>query len=509
MPVRKPSRCQPDRFDRRTAAGGEPAGRSAGKPGLRLTPDFALPFVQLARLDRPTGWQLLLAPCGQSTALAGLALHRGPNLWHLVLFLIGAIAMRGAGCTYNDILDRKLDARRRAHAQSPVAVGAGDDPRRRRRFSSLRRWSASRCFLCFNRFSIWLGVASLGIVAIYPADEARHFLAAGGARPRLLMGRADGLERDLREPGAGADPALRVRLRLDDRLRHDLCVAGRARRRDCRHPLDRPPVRLARPARRRRVLCRDRCADLAAIEAAGGGPIALSAGSLTRRILLGRCRKSTARTLRRRQGSFAPIATQDLFCLQESRFRGGWGRRCPEGRRVRWASAGARKMDANLLDLIPVRRGHFRYESGYHGEIWLDLDRLFLNPVRIAPLAHDLASRLRAERDRSGRRAARGRRVTRANDRCRAWGGIRLHRASAIFFGQHALSRGLSSAGDGRPADEGQARRDCRRCHQRWALRSAEPMTPSPRRAEAGSRRCPARSRQRRATFPEVDRHDP
>src|SRR5579872_6461724 len=51
-------------------------------------------------------------------------------------------------------------------------------------------------------------------------------------------------------------------------------------------------------------------------------------------------------------------------------------------------------MDANLLDLMPVRRGHFRYESGYHGEIWLDLDRLFLNPIRIAPLAHDLASRL-------------------------------------------------------------------------------------------------------------------
>jgi len=53
-----------------------------------------------------------------------------------------------------------------------------------------------------------------------------------------------------------------------------------------------------------------------------------------------------------------------------------------------------RKTDVNLVDLMPVRRGHFRYESGYHGEIWLDLDRLFLNPVLIAPLARDLASRL-------------------------------------------------------------------------------------------------------------------
>lgn len=51
-------------------------------------------------------------------------------------------------------------------------------------------------------------------------------------------------------------------------------------------------------------------------------------------------------------------------------------------------------MDANLLELMPVRRGHFRYESGYHGELWLDLDRLFLNPIRISPLARDLASRL-------------------------------------------------------------------------------------------------------------------
>jgi len=49
-------------------------------------------------------------------------------------------------------------------------------------------------------------------------------------------------------------------------------------------------------------------------------------------------------------------------------------------------------MNGNPLDLLSVRRGHFRYESGYHGQIWLDLDRLFLNPIRIAPLAHDLAS---------------------------------------------------------------------------------------------------------------------
>jgi 4-hydroxybenzoate polyprenyltransferase len=134
---------------------------------LRLTPDFALPFVQLARLDRPIGWQLLLAPCWQATALAGLALHRGPNLWHLVLFLIGAIAMRGAGCTYNDILDRKLDARVERTRDRPlpsgrVTIGAAAA------FLIAQALVGLAVLLGFNRFSIGLGIASLGVVAVYP-----------------------------------------------------------------------------------------------------------------------------------------------------------------------------------------------------------------------------------------------------------------------------------------------------------------------------------------------------
>jgi 4-hydroxybenzoate polyprenyltransferase len=134
---------------------------------LRLTPDFGLPFVQLARLDRPAGWQLLLAPCWQATALAGLAAHRGPNLWHLMLFLIGAVAMRGAGCTYNDILDRNLDARVERTRNRPL-------PSRRITVRAAAAFLVAQAFiglavlLCFNRFSIWLGIASLGVVAIYP-----------------------------------------------------------------------------------------------------------------------------------------------------------------------------------------------------------------------------------------------------------------------------------------------------------------------------------------------------
>jgi 4-hydroxybenzoate polyprenyltransferase len=134
---------------------------------MRLTPDFALPFVQLARLDRPIGWQLLLAPCWQASALAGLADHRGPNVWHLFLFLIGAIAMRGAGCTYNDILDRKLDAgvertRGRPLPSGRVTVGAAAA------FGVAQALVGLVVLLRFNWFTVWLGVASLGVVAIYP-----------------------------------------------------------------------------------------------------------------------------------------------------------------------------------------------------------------------------------------------------------------------------------------------------------------------------------------------------
>jgi 4-hydroxybenzoate polyprenyltransferase len=134
---------------------------------LSLTPDFALPFIQLARLDRPAGWQLLLAPCWQSTALAGLALHRGPNLWHLALFFVGAIAMRGAGSTYNDILDRKLDAGVERTRGRPLPTGRAS-VRAAAVFLVAQSLVGLAVLINFNLFSIGLGVASLGIVAIYP-----------------------------------------------------------------------------------------------------------------------------------------------------------------------------------------------------------------------------------------------------------------------------------------------------------------------------------------------------
>jgi 4-hydroxybenzoate polyprenyltransferase len=113
---------------------------------------------------------LLLAPCWQATALAGLAAHRGPNLWHLLLFLIGAIAMRGAGCTYNDILDRNLDARVERTRNRPLPSGRVT-VRAAAAFLVAQALVGLGVLLCFNRFSVWLGLASLVVVEIYPVRK--------------------------------------------------------------------------------------------------------------------------------------------------------------------------------------------------------------------------------------------------------------------------------------------------------------------------------------------------
>jgi 4-hydroxybenzoate polyprenyltransferase len=155
----------PDAYD-----SSDPAVLPDAKPAslvLRLTPLAALPFVQLARLDRPIGWQLLLAPCWQSAALAGLAARSGPNLMHLALFLVGAIAMRGAGSTYNDILDRKLDAGVERTRGRPLPSGRVS-VRAAAVFLVFEALIGLAVLLCLDRFAIVLGLASLAIVAVYP-----------------------------------------------------------------------------------------------------------------------------------------------------------------------------------------------------------------------------------------------------------------------------------------------------------------------------------------------------
>ncbi len=88
---------------------------------VRWLPAAARPFALLARLDRPIGWWLLFWPCVHGLTLAGGVRSHWPLL---LWFLAGAIAMRGAGCVYNDIVDRDLDAKVARTAARPLASGA-------------------------------------------------------------------------------------------------------------------------------------------------------------------------------------------------------------------------------------------------------------------------------------------------------------------------------------------------------------------------------------------------
>jgi 4-hydroxybenzoate polyprenyltransferase len=133
-----------------------------------LAPAWSRPYLRLARLDRPIGWWLLLLPCWWSAALAaGAARSFGPDPWHLLLFLIGAIAMRGAGCTWNDLVDRDLDGqvertRSRPIPSGQVSIGAAAA------FLVLQALIGLAVLLQFNRFAIMVGIASLATVVIYP-----------------------------------------------------------------------------------------------------------------------------------------------------------------------------------------------------------------------------------------------------------------------------------------------------------------------------------------------------
>ena len=134
----------------------------------RLLPPSALPFAQLMRLDRPIGWWLLLIPCWWGLALAAISQNpRWEFLWFAVLFLVGAITMRGAGCVINDIFDRKIDARVERTRSRPLPSGrislTGSLV-----FLALLLLLGLVILLQFNRLTVYTGLASIIIVAVYP-----------------------------------------------------------------------------------------------------------------------------------------------------------------------------------------------------------------------------------------------------------------------------------------------------------------------------------------------------
>lgn len=153
------------------------ADAPSGNWVYRVLPRALWPHAQLARWDRPIGWQLLMWPCFWSAALAANVASSAANvdtvwspslmLWHLFLFMAGAIAMRGAGCTWNDLVDHKIDARVARTRSRPLPSG------RISRFAAtvflvVQALIGLLVLVQFNEFSILLGIASLGVVAIYP-----------------------------------------------------------------------------------------------------------------------------------------------------------------------------------------------------------------------------------------------------------------------------------------------------------------------------------------------------
>jgi 4-hydroxybenzoate polyprenyltransferase len=146
-------------------------GRVADSTGNwvdRAAPAWSRSYLRLGRLDRPIGAWLLLIPCWWSAGLAAIAARDPwPSPWHLLLFFVGAFAMRGAGCTWNDIVDRDLDAQVERTRSRPIPSGQVSTAQAAA-FLVAQAVVGLAVLLQFNRFAIGTGIASLGIVVVYP-----------------------------------------------------------------------------------------------------------------------------------------------------------------------------------------------------------------------------------------------------------------------------------------------------------------------------------------------------
>jgi len=137
----------------------------------RFLPAAARPYARLMRLDRPIGTWLLLFPCWWGLFLAS-DLSRLRDMLagiaeHTLLFAVGAIVMRGAGCTYNDIVDRDFDARVARTALRPIPSGQVS-VRQAVGFLIAQLLVGLLILLTFNRLTVLLGVLSLVLVFSYP-----------------------------------------------------------------------------------------------------------------------------------------------------------------------------------------------------------------------------------------------------------------------------------------------------------------------------------------------------
>ncbi len=134
----------------------------------RFCPRWSRPWLRLSRADRPAGTWLLLLPCWQSLALAIAATGwRIEDVWLFAAMGIGAFLMRGAGCTWNDFTDRDFDGKVERTRSRPIPSGQVS-PKGALVWMVVQALVAFAILLTFNTFSIWLGIAALLPVCIYP-----------------------------------------------------------------------------------------------------------------------------------------------------------------------------------------------------------------------------------------------------------------------------------------------------------------------------------------------------
>lgn len=137
----------------------------------RTLPSGMRPYARLMRLDRPIGTWLLLLPCWWGLALGwqatGQALSVPELLWLYVLFSLGAVIMRGAGCTINDLWDRDFDSKVARTVERPIANG-DLSVKQALVFLALELAAGLAILLQLNRTCWMLGVLVLVLVVTYP-----------------------------------------------------------------------------------------------------------------------------------------------------------------------------------------------------------------------------------------------------------------------------------------------------------------------------------------------------
>jgi 4-hydroxybenzoate polyprenyltransferase len=147
---------------------GTVADAPAGNLVDRFAPEWLKPYARLARWDRPIGFWLLFWPCIWGLGLAAVAQPMvGFHWWHAILMFVGAVLMRGAGCTFNDIVDRDIDDKVARTRSRPIPSGQVTS-KQALAFLVGQALLGALILFQFNRFTVWAGIASLVLVAIYP-----------------------------------------------------------------------------------------------------------------------------------------------------------------------------------------------------------------------------------------------------------------------------------------------------------------------------------------------------